>query len=858
MTGSKTSVVVLSALIVVLSAVVFNGCKFSKEEADKRYELREYAVAADMYNKVMRSPDASREDKQDAAFKAGESYRYNHDSKNALKMYAKAIRYGMKDPIVFLREAEMLMEEGNYEEALVKFKEYKKMNPSDTRVDKQIAGCELALKCGDKKTRYIIEDFKPANMSGVDDRVPRYADRQKKTLMFTSDRPEGTSNKQFKWTGRGFEDFYIIEKETKRGGADKWGTPVLVEGFTEVNEGANTFDTRYSVMYFTQCNGLDGKQKTCKIYEARRRGATWEIQPDPLPFCSDSFNCGHPALSPDGSKLYFVSDMPGSMQDENRSEDERTKDIYVVNYVKRGRTWGEPINLGPAINTTGNEMFPYVHEDGTLYFSSDGHVTLGGLDILYVAPTGEGPTDWAEPTNMGCPVNSKSDDFGIILEENKEHGFFTSNRNRGDDDIFEFSMTPLILVLKGTITDCDSELPLQNALVVIENDKDTSKIIIKTDSKGYYETPLKPEVNYEIKVSKREDYYYDAEPKDVSTVGIDMSTEFVKDFCLKNQCDDIFVLPIFYGLDSADLRSESKLVLDQLVDQMKKYPKMKVEFGSHTDCRSDYQYNIYLSQRRADSAVLYLIQRGINPWRLEARGYGESKLVNHCECEGNKRVPCTEEEHQQNRRTEVKVVNCKYEFDIGAPEVVNFDTNKAALPEGGYIASKVIIQARYDFVQKFGKEHAVEIQKDQAEQERLRKEEEAKKLKETYDIIEVTSQRDELYIMGFVGRKRIKFEYDSTSFRVEIPMATVEQLIRSGDLKVEDFSEGNEKIKLADGTKLYSRSFKIAVLKLGDVEFQDVRCKMVDDNKPTVLGNGLFKGYKSVAFKDNKLYLEKN
>lgn len=846
-----------SAFAVLLLMLSFVGCKVSMEEANGNYDLHEYAVAADKYKQVLRDKELSREDKQLAAFRAGDAYRYNHDSRNALKMYSKAIRYGMKDPIVYYREAEMMMEEGNYEEALVKFKEYQKMNPSDPMGAKMIAGIELALKCADKKTRYIIEEFRPANMSKVDDRVPRYADKRHKSIMFTSDRPDGMSKRQYKWSGRNFEDLYIVEKSGRKGRGEKWSTPELVEGFTEVNEGANTFDQRYSTMYFTQCNGLEGKERTCKIYEARKRGQTWEVQPDPLPFCSDSFNCGHPALSPDGTKLYFVSDMPGSMQDEDREDRERTKDIYVVNYVRRGRTWGEPINLGPVINTPGNELFPYVHEDGTLYFSSDGHVTLGGLDILHASPTGEGPTDWDEPVNMECPINSKSDDFGIILDTDKEHGFFTSNRGRGDDDIYEFSMTPLVIVLKGVVTDCDSEFPLQGALVTIENDQDTSKIILKTDEKGYYETPLKPEVNYEITVSKREDYYYDAKPKDVSTVGIDQSTEIKKDFCLENQCDDVFVLPIYYGLDSANLRWESKQVLDQLVETLNKYPKMKVEFGSHTDCRSSYEYNIYLSQRRADSAVNYIIQKGINPWRLEARGYGESKLVNECECEGAKRVPCTEKQHQENRRTEVRVVNCKYEFEIGSPEVTNFDTNSAALPEGGYIQSKVVIQARYDYIQKYGQEHADELKKEQEEAERLRKEEEARKLKEKYDIIEVTPRRDKLEIMGAVGRKRIRFTYDSTGFKVEIPQSTVEQLIRAGELSMDDFSDGNEKIKFSDGSKVTSRSFKLKSLMLGDVEFTNVRCKMVDNTDPAVIGKALFRDYENVVLKENQLYLEK-
>src|SRR5210317_723208 len=621
------------------------GCKASLQEANKNYELHQYAVAADMYERVLKeNKELTKIQKQEIAFKAGEAYRHNHNSKKALKMYSKSIKYGRKDATAAIREAEMYMEQGLYTEALTKLKEYKKAFPAEKSIDDMIAGSELALKCADKKTRYIIEEFKVVNESKVDDMVPRYADKRHKTIMFTSDRVDGISNKQLKWTGRNFGDFWITEQKGRRGKV-KWQAPVLVDGFTEFYDGVATFDARYSTMYFTQCNGLEGKDTTCKIYEAKKRGRAWEVNPEPLPFCSDKYDCGHPALSPDGTKLYFVSDMEGSLQDEGKEPRERTKDIYVVNYVRRGKTWGEPINLGKTINTTGDEKFPYVHEDGTLYFSSDGDVTLGGLDIFHTKQLSERPTDWAQPENMGCPVNSKGDDFGILLDTDKESGFFTSDRGRGDDNIYQFSMTPIILVLKGTVTDCDNTLPLEKALVEISNDKDSSKIRLYTDEKGYYETPLKLGVNYEIKVSKREDYFYDAEPKFVSTEGLEFSAEFVKDFCLKNQCNDVFVLPIYYGLDSAFLRNESKTVLDNLVATLKKYPKMSVELGSHTDCRATYEYNRDLSQRRADSAVAYILKNGINPFRLEARGYGESQLTNHCECEGTKRVPCTEEEH---------------------------------------------------------------------------------------------------------------------------------------------------------------------------------------------------------------------
>lgn len=837
-------------------SVLLTGCKASLTEANKNYDLHQYAVAADMYEQVLKGNDElTKEQKQDIAFRAAEAYRHNHNSKRALKMYAKAIKYGRKDALAIMREAEMYMEQGLYTEALTKLEAYKKSNPGDAEIDKKIAGCKLALECADKKTRYIIENFKVANESKVDDMVPRYADRKHKTIMFTSDREDGVSNKQLKWTGRSYGDFWITELKGRRGRL-KWGAPTLVDGFTEFFDGAATFDARYSTMYFTQCNGMEGKDTTCKIYEAKKRGKAWEVNPEPLPFCSDMYDCGHPALSPDGTKLYFVSDMEGSYQDDGKEPRERTTDIYVVNYVRRGKTWSDPINLGPVINTKGDEKFPYVHEDGTLYFSSDGHVTLGGMDILYTNQLSESPTDWEDPINMGCPVNSKGDDFGILLDTDKEHGFFTSDRGRGDDDIYEFSMTPIILVLKGTVTDCDNTLPIEKALVEISNDQDSTKIKLYTDAKGYYETPLKLGVNYEIKVSKREDYFYDAKPKTVSTVDLDQSAEFIKDFCLKNQCNDVFVLPIYYGLDSANLRGESRRVLDGLIATLKQYPKMSVELGSHTDCRAPYEYNRALSQRRADSAVAYILKSGINPFRLEARGYGESQLTNKCACEGAEVVPCTEEEHQENRRTTVKVVNCKYEFKWSNPEVQ--DTNQIAMGEEE-IYSAVIIQARKDYIKNHGSEYEKEAKRIAEEKKRQEEEAERIRLEKLYDIIPVVENRGKVYMTGSAGRKRLKLEYDPEGSRIEIPQNTVEILLKAGTISVSDFSDGNKKIKLRDGTKLTSTSFKIKEIEFeGGVVLTRVRCKMIDTGKKATIGAGVFnKDYIAVEIKDGKLYLSK-
>lgn len=840
--------------IAALSAAILSGCKASIKKADENMDLHQYAVAADMYGKVYKDKKTEKADQIKAAFNAAECFRLNHDSRNALKWYATAERKGLKDPIVVYRKAEMMMREGQYTEAIVEFQKYQKMAPGDPRTTQMIKGCEVALTCKDKKTRYIIESFKPANESKFDDFAPMWADKKHSSIMFTSDRPEGESKEQHKWTGRGYSDVWMVEKKGKRG-RERWNAPVLVEGLnSKFNEGVVTFDSRYSVMYFTQCNGQKGNEKTCKIYEARRRGKAWDVTPNPLDFCKDSAsNYGHPALSPDGKKLYFVSDMPGSLQDDKANPLERTKDIYVTSFVSRGKTWSDPINLGPTINTTGNELFPFVHDDGTLYFASDGHPGLGGLDIYYATGNAE---EWETPVNMGCPVNSKGDDFAIILDETKEYGFFTSDRAKGDDDIYEFSMTPMVFILKGTITDCDKKTPLDGALITITNNKDTTKIIIRTDRTGTYETPLKLGYKYEINVSKREDYFYDAKPKFVSTEGLEQSAEFIKDFCLKNQCDDIFVLPIYYGLDSSNLRPDSRRILDELVETLKKYPKMKVELGSHTDCRADFEYNRALSQRRADSAVAYIMEKGINPFRLEARGYGESQLTNKCECEGTKVVPCSETEHQANRRTTVKVVNCNYEFKTESIDKNNI--NEAALnPIGGPIYSPFLIMKRKEFLTQNKDSIDKIIQAIEAEEKQKRDEIERAKMAEMYDIVSITKQRDKVLIDATIDKKKIRFYYDPEALRTEIPQNTVEQLLRAKAISVDDFSEGKEKIRFTDGTKVSSKSFKIKELKLDEVTFKNVRCKMVEDSKKPTIGNNIFDDYDGVEVREDKLLLKK-
>lgn len=847
-------------LIVISSILTLYSCGgATMKRAGESFDKKEYAVAADMYKELAGDSKLEKEDRQKAAFRAGEGFRLNHDPKNALKMYERAQRYGVKDPIVLYRIAQMQKQQGEFQAALEMFQLYQKEVPGDPTIETMIKGCESALKWKEEKTRYTVTNFKPANESKADDFSPVWADRRNKTIMFTSDRENGESKEQYSRTGRNHTDVWQIELEGRRGKVN-WTDPVIVEGLnTKYNDGVIGFNSRKSKMYVTQCNGENGKEPTCKIFEARRVGKGYEMAPEPLDFCKDNkWNYGHPVLTDGDKTMYFVSDRPGGFGDT--TEFERTKDIWMVSYVRRGRTWSEPINLGPAVNTPGNEMFPYIHDDGTLYFSSDAHPGIGGLDIFYTNKTGEGPTDWEVPTNMKSPINSEGDDFGIIMEPTKEHGFFTSSRKREQDDIYEFFMEPIVCTLKGQVTDCDSGTAIQNAFVVISNNIDSSKIRLTTDERGYYETNLNINTEYTIEVSKRSDYYYDAKPQYVSTVGVENSLDcqHVKDFCLKNTCNDVFVLPIYYDLDKADIRDDAKPILDDLIATLQKYPKMKVELGSHTDCRAKFEYNRALSQRRADSAIAYIIEEGkINPFRLEARGYGESQLVNDCFCEGAEVNPCSEEEHQKNRRTTVKVVNCN--FDVLSIGIDYKMRNDEALEGKGSIYSPYLLEKQRDYIvetkgniDSFLRVKAIE------DSLALIAEEEAK-LREKYDFIPLKKARDGYSLYVYIGRRKIKFDYNGEERRTLVPESMVIQLLDAGTIKPEDFRDTNDKRKLSNGMKIYGTSFTIPEITIEDKVYKKVRCKLVDDIRTPILGFNIFdKEYLDFEIKDDQLWLLKD
>lgn len=717
----KKFTLLLSILALTGFVLTQQGCgKPTMQKAKELKETRQYKFAGEMYRRLASQKKLSKEDKNMALLQSAECFRKANDLRSAKRAYEKVLRKDKAntEALYFLGNIYMAnaAEKNNLEEykkAREFYQLYLNEVPGDENARRKMISCDSAESWLTQESRYVITPFREVNTKYCD-YAPSFADKKDKLVFFASDREGGLRKKAaYGGTGNFFSDIWQIEKEKVRRGDEKWGKPKLVPGEinAKYNEGVQDFDRRYSTIYFTRCNGADGKSFFCKIYEAQKRGNEW-VNVNILSFCEeDSANFQHPAISPDGSKLFFSSDREGGYGGY---------DLYVVNYIKRGKTWSTPVNLGPKINTEHTEMYPYCNQhDDHLYFASDGHVGMGGLDMYKTQGAGQ---EWSDPENLKFPMNSGADDFGITFANNNpNNGFFTSSRTggRGCDDIYEFNITPLVFRLVGTVTDCKTGAPLQNSLVEITNDLDSVKISLRTDEDGNYDTVVLAEkATYKIVVTNREAYYFDAEdnPREISTVGLKQSKMFIEDFCLSPQLDFARVLPIFYRLDKANIDPPAAAVLqDSLLPLLLKYPAIRIELGSHTDCRSSYAYNISLSQRRADSAVAYLVSKGVDQRRIVAKGYGESQLINDCACEGSEKisgtkyelgkdangnlrfakkqdivnnqyvyvpyrqneiftkdgvqlVPCDEFQHRQNRRTTVRILD------------VNFDSSVAVLP----------------------------------------------------------------------------------------------------------------------------------------------------------------------------------
>jgi outer membrane protein OmpA-like peptidoglycan-associated protein len=462
--------------------------------------------------------------------------------------------------------------------------------------------------------------------------------------------------RRYKWNNQPYLDLYVskINKESQDlKSALKFSKKIN----TKYHEASVAFAPDNLTMYFTR-NNYGKKLKrdqnginNLKIYRSTKVNGEW-TEAEEVSFNSDEYSTGHPALSPDGKKLYFVSDMPGSIGQT---------DIFVVDVLDNGQ-YSAPKNLGPGINTEQKEMFPFIN-DKKLYFASNGHVGLGGLDVYEVAYDEEG---FKEVLNMGQPINSNKDDFSYIVNEENQKGYFASNRKggKGDDDIYSFKrllveeVAPNQNAIAGVVTELiTGDIMPQSLVTLLDENNIKLKEVVTGDDGSFIFEDLEGNTKYTLKVTQ--DTYFDQEipitTKDNELVNVDVSIKKLKDLiAIENGIRKLKTDMIYFDFDKFNIRSDASLELNKVVSVMNEYPEMVIKIESHTDSRGNDVYNKYLSDRRAKSTRDYIISKGIDASRIEsAIGYGEEQLINECK----NGVRCSGPKHELNRRSEIIIVN---------------------------------------------------------------------------------------------------------------------------------------------------------------------------------------------------------
>ncbi|WP_158975137.1 OmpA family protein [Cellulophaga sp. L1A9] len=622
------------------------------QKADYYFNKMWYAEAAETYEKVL-------SDKNNYSSillkKIGDSYYFNTNMEKAYYWYN--ILYNEYESKMtadnYFKYSHTLKGNGKYSKAKRFMRLYEKMQKEDTQNTYAFNAPreEVALdKIINGDARFTIDNV--AINSEYSDFSPMFYDNDKVVFSSSLDSSVFVTRK-YKWNDQPFLDLYVSkinEESADLKSAIKFSKKIN----SKYHEASVTFSPDNETMYFTR-NNYGKKLKRdkngvnhLKIYTSVKVGDDW-AEPKELPFNSDSYSTGHPALSPDGKLLYFVSDMPGSLG---------ASDIFVVDVLEDG-TYSTPRNLGPEINTEKREMFPFV-TDKKIYFSSDGHAGLGGLDVFEASYDVDG---FQEVKNVGVPVNSNKDDFSYIVSEESQKGYFASNRagGKGDDDIYSFQRLALEEVthtaIAGVVTELVTGDVMPKALVMLldENNIKLKEVETAEDGSFVFED-LDGNKKYSIKTNRKE-FFQDV--KEVMTTlneteMVDVSLKKLKELIVID--DGIRKLKtdmIYFDFDKSFIRDDASKELDKLVEVMTEYPEMVIKIESHTDSRGASEYNRYLSDKRAKSSRDYIISQGIDADRIEsAIGYGEDRLLN--DCDGS--VKCTREKHELNRRSEFIIV----------------------------------------------------------------------------------------------------------------------------------------------------------------------------------------------------------
>lgn len=628
--------------ISVVCALVFNSAFAQKGKiisAVKNYENFSYAQSKEQLLELASKEDASEEFLERLA----NAYYFNGEMEEASKWYDKLLNFNT--PVnneVYFRYAQALSAQHKYVKAKEVLKKLSVISPEDSRVKKflntpnylnEIEGISKDYELINLDVNTSFSDFGTATYNDV--------------VVFASSKKQ--NGKLYGWNGQPFLGLFELYQD---------GTTKEIPGDinTKYHESSASFTQDGKTVYFTRNNFFKGKFRknnedihALKIYRATLENGKWgDIES--LPFNNDAYSVAHPALSADEKKLYFASDMPGTYGGS---------DIYVVD-IKADGTYGEVLNLGANVNTEGRENFPFISETGTLYYASDGHLGLGGLDVFKIDSN---DFENGAVQNLGKPINSSKDDFGYIINETTQKGYISSNRpgGKGDDDIYSFEVPKCATEVAGTVVNKLTQEVIPGAEVVIKNTNNDVVKTFKTNVLGGFKWVL--ECNSEQYTVTASKIKYNT---DTSSFVTDEKSELMLKMALQPIPEapkvaevgtDLFKLldlnPIYFDYDKAFIRPDAEIELSKIINYMQEFPQVKIDVRSHTDSRGRDAYNLALSKRRNKSTVEYIINKGaLLPSRLTGKGYGETQLTNNC----SNGVKCSKLEHQANRRSEFIVV----------------------------------------------------------------------------------------------------------------------------------------------------------------------------------------------------------
>ena len=642
-------------LFLLVSVVSFGQRKYA---ANKYFEDMAYVKSAKLYKDIYQKGDSSKL----VLNRLADSYYFNNKTEEAEKWYRKLFSLYAKDSIAsesYFKYAQSLKSNGNYKDSDEWLLKFRTLNNQDSR------GTQLV-----EKRNYLEEFFKDKNQYrsihnlSINTKYSDYGGFVKgNEVYFSSTRPKvfNSTERKYQWNQQPYYNIYKA-KELKFDNEKNINFTDLenvekVNGVNTQYHDANAVITKDGkTMYFNKDNGFKNRRRNknnllrLKLFKAENIDGKWTNITE-LPFNSNEYSVGHPALSPDEKTLYFISNKPGGFGKE---------DIYQVSINSDG-SFGEPKNLGKEINSEGVEMFPFMSKDSTLFFSSNGHIGLGGLDIFETKLKED--NSFSGITNLGNPINSKKDDFYFIVNKEKKTGYFSSNREggKGDDDIYSFVLKekekPCNVKIIGQVKDAVTNriLPRSSVTLYDENNVKVDSLIVGNDAKFEFMLPCNQ--NYTLIGVKRyykphdQAFYTKASTGVLTTRKMDLRLN--DDFRYSDKLEMIInIKPIYFDTNKSKIRPDAAIQLDKVVAVMKKYPEIGIRSSSHTDSKGRASYNEKLSDRRAQSTVAYIISKGIDPSRITGKGFGETQLTNGCK-DG---VKCTPEEHQLNRRTEFVII----------------------------------------------------------------------------------------------------------------------------------------------------------------------------------------------------------